>query len=258
MTVLSTLPDAWKDLLADYLCHAEHALECAAKRQKNGAVIVPRPSQIFRAFQLVNPMNVKVVIVGQDPYPNIESATGLAFGVNRGIDCPRTLTNIINEIESDINEPEWDHKTKLQIPKDTILLNRSNMTLEGWAKQGVLLLNSCLTTEDGRIGAHANIGWETFTDYVLYTLKELHTVGKVKPLVLMLWGAVAQEKYAKIVLHNAVPNWMKVLKSTHPSPLSFNRGDLLMQFQGSKHFTQANFFLRKHGATAIDWSKTGE
>ena len=251
------MPAQWKDLLTDYLGDAEHALEYAEQKQKAGAIIVPKPSQIFKAFQLVNPQDVKVIIVGQDPYPNIDNATGLAFGVNRGIDCPRTLINIINEVEANINEPEWDLKTKLQIPKDSILLNRSDMTLEGWAKQGVLLLNSCLTTEDGRIGAHQKIGWETFTDNVLYVLKQQRTSGSFKPMVIMLWGALAQEKYARIARNGAVPNWMKVLKSSHPGPLSFNRGDLLMRFQGSKHFTQANAFLRKYGATEIDWSKTG-
>ena len=250
---LNSLPDSWKELLDSCLDDANYAL-CYLD---GCARVVPKAEHIFRAFQMVEPQNVKVIIVGQDPYPDSEHATGLAFGVNRGIDCPRTLTNILNEVEACLNEPEWDMVAKKQIPKDTIMLNRSDVTLEGWAKQGVLLLNSVLTTEDRRIGAHTNIGWEAFTDNVLYSIRQLHTIGPFRPIVFMLWGQLAQAKYAQIAPRGALPNWLKVLKSTHPGPLSHNRGDLLMRFQGCRHFNAANTFLKRHGAEEIDWSKTG-
>ena len=251
--LLKSLPDSWLTLLEDYLEDAEHALSQIEQCQR----VVPAVGKIFRAFQLVEPENVKVVIVGQDPYPNSVNATGLAFGINRGVDCPRTLVNIINEVEVCLNEPEWDMKTKKQIPKDSIMLNKSDMTLEGWAKQGVLLLNSVLTTDDRRVGAHQDIGWERFTDSVLYMVKNQYSVGSFSPTVFMLWGQLAQAKYAKIAPTGALPNWLKILRSTHPGPLSYNRGELMMRFQGCRHFNEANLFFRKHGAKEIDWSKTG-
>lgn len=251
--LLNSLPDSWLKLLVEDLGDAKEALCQIAQRTR----VVPQPDKIFRAFQLVEPHNVKVVIVGQDPYPNLEHATGLAFGVNRGVDCPRTLVNIINEVEACLNEPEWDMKTKKQIPKDTITLDQSNMTLEGWAKQGVLLLNSILTTEDRRIGAHHNIGWELFTDSVLYAVKQQHTVGSFNPMVFMLWGQLARAKYEKIAPRGALPNWLKVLRSTHPGPLSYNRGELILRFQGCRHFNEANLFLKKFGSEEIDWTRTG-
>jgi uracil-DNA glycosylase len=216
------------------------------------ADIVPKTSLMFKAFKLTQLQDIKVVIVGQDPYPNPKQANGLAFGVPYGVALPKTLINIVNEVETCLNEPEWNEKENKIVRPELTVLNRSNMTLEGWAKQGVLMLNSCLTTEDGAIYSHRNKGWELFTDQVMLAIS-----ARMKPTVYMLWGNAAKEKVHHImVIGSGVKNCV-VLESTHPSTLSFNSGELSLRFQGCRHFNKANQFLAKKGLTRIDWSKTG-
>jgi uracil-DNA glycosylase len=177
----------------------------------------------------------------------------LCFGVNRGNPIPNALDNIINELETGMNEPDWDEKTKQIIRKEYQFVDRTNATLEGWAKQGVLLLNSCLTTEDGIAGAHQDIGWERFTDQIILSIKQRN-----KPTVYMLWGDLAKQKYQRICegRGDGTVNSL-VIESTHPSPLTYNRGPLQNRFMGSRPFNKANRFFGSKGLKLIDWFKTG-
>ena len=215
--------------------------------------MVPSFKNVFRSFELTPFNEVRVVIIGQDPYPNPRNATGLAFGVPYGSSLPRSLINIANEIEACLNEPEYDEATKTVIRPEVTVLDRTDMTLEGWAKQGVLLLNSCLTVDEGRSGSHQGMGWEKFTDQVLLFLR-----GRNKPTVYMLWGEAAQEKYQCLCedkgqgMSNST-----ALFASHPSPLSFNKGPLHLRFQGCRHFNRANVFLAKKGQKLVNWKKTG-
>ena len=166
--------------------------------------------------------DVKVVILGQDPYHGIGEANGLAFSVNDGVKIPPSLKNIYKELHDDLG---------IEIP------NTGN--LESWAKEGVLLLNSVLTVEKDKPASHKNIGWETFTDSIIKKLNE-----RDKPIVFILWGNFAKSK--KELITN--PKHL-VLTSSHPSPFSVNYG-----FFGSKPFSKTNEFLRKNGIKEIDWT----
>ena len=187
----------------------------------SGKTIYPEAKNIFNAFNLCPLQNVKVVIIGQDPYHEPGQAHGLCFSVQAGVALPPSLVNIYKEIEQDIG-----HKSI------------TNGDLTAWAKQGVLLLNSTLTVIAHRAASHAGHGWETFTNAVIKAVAE-----NQKNVVYMLWGSYAQEK-AKVV--DATQNL--ILKSAHPSPLSAYRG-----FFGCRHFSQANEYLIKHGKQPIDW-----
>ena len=206
--------------------------------------IIPSKENIFKPFNLTDFDAIKVVIVGQDPYPNKDHATGLAFGVPKGSYLPSTLKNICDEVEASlIEEDKGEEKCRF--------LDRNDLTLEGWAEQGVLLLNSVLTTENGVIGAHQGLGWEELTDAIIYGIRQ-----RGKPVVFMLWGKEAQKKMNKILVHGGIPSNVKILESTHPSPLSYNRGTYSMRFQGCFHFLEANKWLRSKGISPIDWSIT--
>ncbi len=183
--------------------------------------IYPPGSEIFAAFDATPFDSVKVVIIGQDPYHDVNQANGLCFSVRDGIPFPPSLNNIFKEIHDDLGTP---------IPQSG--------DLSRWAKQGVLLLNSTLTVRAHCAGSHQNKGWEQFTDEVILQLAQ-----KKENLVFILWGAYAIKKGAFI-------NRMKhlVLTSPHPSPLSAHRG-----FFGNKHFSQTNAYLVKHGKTPIEW-----
>ncbi len=191
------------------------------ERKQQGKVVYPPGEQIFNALNTTPFENVKVVILGQDPYHGPGQAHGLCFSVPAGVRLPPSLKNIFKEIEQDLGIPQ---------PKHGSLLH--------WAKQGVLLLNATLTVEQGDAGAHQGKGWEQFTDVIIQRLNE-HRSG----IVFMLWGSYAQKKGAFIDTDRHL-----VLKSPHPSPLSAHRG-----FFGNRHFSLANQFLLKQGVEAVDW-----
>ena len=184
--------------------------------------IFPPKTRILSALDITDYNDVKVVILGQDPYHGIGEANGLAFSVNDGIKIPPSLKNIYKELHDDLG---------IEIP------NTGN--LESWAKEGVLLLNSVLTVEKDKPASHKNIGWETFTDSIIKKLNE-----RDKPIVFILWGNFAKSK--KELITN--PKHL-VLTSSHPSPFSVNYG-----FFGSKPFSKTNEFLRKNGIKEIDWT----
>ena len=183
--------------------------------------VFPPQDQVFNAFRLTSLENVKVVIIGQDPYHNVGQAHGLCFSVQPGIEIPPSLQNIYQELHDDLG---------CYIP--------NNGTLTKWAEQGVLLLNTVLTVRAHQANSHRGIGWEQFTDSVIELVDK-----KDSPVVFLLWGAPAGQKAA--MLHN--PKHL-ILKAPHPSPLSAYRG-----FFGCKHFSQTNDFLVKNGLEPIDW-----
>ena len=191
------------------------------KEKKLGKEIFPRTDNIFRALELVSPEDVKVVVVGQDPYHNINQANGLAFSVNKNNKITPSLKNIYREIKRDLNSKTLQNGDLTQI-----------------AKQGVLFLNSVLTVEAHKPGSHLNIGWQEITDSIISLLSS------EKNIVFMLWGNSAQLKEKFIDLNSNL-----VLKTSHPSPLSAYRG-----FIGSRPFSKCNKFLKSKGKKIIDWS----
>ena len=183
--------------------------------------IFPPKPWVFSSFEHTNLKDVKVVILGQDPYHQPNQAHGMCFSVQKGVKIPPSLVNIYKEINSDLGLP---------IPNHGFLMH--------WAKQGVLLLNTVLTVEYNKAFSHRGMGWETFTDHILQQLNTLD-----QPIVFLLWGKPAQQKAQ--FLNN--PKHL-VLKAAHPSPLSAYNG-----FFGCKHFSKTNDFLVQHGCTPIDW-----
>lgn len=183
--------------------------------------IFPPAQDIFNAFHLTPLKDVKVVILGQDPYHNVGQAHGLCFSVQKGVKIPPSLVNIYQELHDDLG---------CYIP--------DNGYLEKWAKQGVLMLNTVLTVRAHMANSHRGMGWEQFTDAAIRALNR-----QDRPIVFILWGRPAQQK--EKMLDN--PNHL-ILKAPHPSPLSAYQG-----FFGSKPFSQTNAFLEKHGETPIDW-----
>lgn len=183
--------------------------------------IFPAGRNIFRAFEKCMPDDLKVVIIGQDPYHGIGQANGLCFSVNDGVPFPPSLINIFQEVKSDVGSP---------IP--------TSGNLDRWAEQGVLLLNAVLTVRAHEAASHAGKGWERFTDAVVQAIAQ-HKQG----IVYMLWGNYAQRKAAMVD-----PQKNCILKSVHPSPLSAHRG-----FFGCRHFSQANQYLAQTGRTPIVW-----
>ncbi len=190
--------------------------------KKAGKIIYPPGPQIFNAFQYTPFNEVKVVIIGQDPYHNPGQANGLCFSVADKIAPPPSLVNIFKELVDDM---------EVAPPKSG--------NLEKWAKQGVLLLNASLTVEENKPMSHSKIGWDIFTDQVIR-----HVSDHREHVVFMLWGKFAQNKE---VLINTAKH--KILKAAHPSPLSAYNG-----FVGCKHFSKANYWLREMGEKTIDWT----
>ncbi|MCF6346756.1 MAG: uracil-DNA glycosylase [Flavobacteriaceae bacterium] len=182
----------------------------------------PKGNKIFSAFDHCSFDDLKVVIIGQDPYHGVGQANGLCFSVNDGIDKPPSLQNIFKEIETDLEKP---------MP--------NNGNLERWAKQGVLLLNATLTVRAHQAGSHQNKGWETFTDAVISQISR-----NKENVVFLLWGGYAKKKGAKIDNSKHY-----ILASGHPSPLSANRGFWF----GNSHFSKTNAFLESKGLDIIDW-----
>ena len=183
--------------------------------------IFPNPDDIFNAFHLTPLKDVKVVILGQDPYHNDGQAHGLCFSVKPDVEVPPSLANIYKELQDDLG---------CRIPNNGYLVK--------WAKQGVLMLNTVLTVRAHQANSHRGIGWEQFTDAVIRAVD-----AQDRPIVFLLWGRPAQMK--KSMLHN--PKHL-ILEAPHPSPLSAYRG-----FFGCKHFSQTNAFLEKNGLAPIDW-----
>lgn len=182
----------------------------------------PKGSQIFSAFDFCPFDDVKVVIIGQDPYHGNGQANGLCFSVNDGVPFPPSLINIFKEIELDVNIP---------FPKSG--------NLERWAKQGILLLNATLTVRESEAGSHQNRGWESFTDAIIQKISD-----EKENVVFLLWGGFAKKKGAKIDRNKHC-----VLETGHPSPLSANRG----LWFGNKHFSATNEFLLSKGKSPVSW-----
>lgn len=190
-------------------------------RKAAGATIYPPGSQIFNALDSTPPEDVRIVVLGQDPYHGPGQAHGLCFSVRPGVPIPPSLANIFRELHDD---------TGFRIPR--------HGCLQRWADRGVLLLNAVLTVERGRAGAHQGKGWERFTDRVVEVVD-----GGDHPVVFLLWGAQAQRKGAGIDRDRHL-----VLTAPHPSPLSAHRG-----FFGCRHFSRANRWLESQGASPVDW-----
>jgi len=222
----SALPE---DLVASLLKSQDAYL---ATQERAGARIEPPRARIFRAFELTPLDRVRVVILGQDPYPTPGHAIGLAFGIDPSVEPKaRSLLNLFKEIESDLG-------------LESGTLRQAGSDLTGWAAQGVLLLNTVLTVDAGEAGSHQGQGWEKFTDAVIRTLD-----ARTRPVVFLLWGKPAQAKSSLIV--NPIH---PVLMAAHPSPLSASRG-----FFGCRHFSEVNHLLQKETPPSrIDWGRVTE
>ena len=217
------LSDSWlKPLKNEFELSYMKDLKSFLKNEYNQKkVIYPEKKNYFKALDLVDLKNVKVVILGQDPYHGPGQAHGLCFSVQDGIRFPPSLQNIFKELQSDLG---------IIVPKTG--------NLERWGQQGVLLLNSVLTVEDGKAAAHQKKGWEQFTDKIIEVVNE-----NCDHVVFILWGAYAQKKAAFVDRKKHL-----VLESVHPSPLSSHRG-----FFGSKPFSKTNEWLKSKGLKPIQW-----
>ena len=215
--------ESWKAPLAaefanPYMAELKRFL---LEQKGEGRRIFPKGADYFRALDLTPLDEVRVVILGQDPYHGEGQAHGLCFSVQPGVRIPPSLVNIYKEMQEDLGIPPARHGF-----------------LEHWAEQGVLLLNSVLTVEMGRAASHQGRGWERFTDAVIRAVNE-----QEKPVVFILWGSYAQKKAAFVDRSRHL-----VLRSPHPSPLSAHNG-----FFGSRPFSKSNAFLVEHGRKPIDW-----
>ena len=213
----------WKDYLADelkkdYMQSLQHFLQC----EKQNKTLYPDETDYFTALNATPFSQVQVVILGQDPYHGEGQAHGLSFSVMPNVKVPPSLMNIYKELNTDLGITPANHGYLLP-----------------WAEQGVLLLNSVLTVEEGKPGSHQNQGWEVFTDKVITLINEGH-----QGVVFMLWGAYAQKKGRHIDRQKHC-----VLESVHPSPLSAYRG-----FLGCQHFSKANEYLTRVGKEPIKWA----
>lgn len=216
------IEQSWKEKLADEF-EKEYFKELTnfVKEEYESGPVYPHPKNIFRAFELTPFDDVKVVILGQDPYHGPKQAIGLSFAVEDGVTLPPSLRNIYKELESDLGKPA---------------LGSGN--LSRWAKQGVLLLNATLTVRARSANSHQGKGWEHFTDAVIRKLSE-----EREHLVFILWGNYARSKGALIDRSKHL-----IIESTHPSPFSAYNG-----FFGSKPFSKANEYLREHGVREVEW-----
>ena len=224
MPEMIKLHESWRGPLAEEFdapyMQALRAFLIAEKAA--GKRIFPKGGEWFRALDLTPLDQVRVVILGQDPYHGEGQAHGLCFSVPPGVRPPPSLVNIYKELHSDLG-----------------IARASHGFLEHWAKQGVLLLNSVLTVEMAQAASHKDQGWERFTDAVIRLV-----AAQDRPIIFMLWGSYAQKKAAFVD-----PAKHMVLKAAHPSPLSAHNG-----FLGCKHFSQANAFLVEKGLAPIDWA----
>lgn len=187
--------------------------------------VYPPREELFTALRLTPVQRVKCVIIGQDPYHEAGQAQGLSFSVHRGVPVPRSLKNIYKELNADLGLSAPEHGN-----------------LEGWAEQGVLMLNDVLTVFEGQANSHKGWGWEKFTSCLIDIVER-----QPQPVAYILWGRSAQKKVEQN--HLGEGEWPRlILKSNHPSPLSASRG-----FFGSRPFSQVNDFLCSHGTAPIDW-----
>ena len=222
--MLNYLPTSWQNLLGEEFEKPYFLkLQSFVNQEYDSKICFPPKDQIFNAFNSCLLNDLKVVIIGQDPYHGEGEANGLCFSVADTIKIPPSLRNIFKEIAIDL---------------DTIF-SPENGNLERWAKQGVLLLNATLTVEKDKAGSHQKQGWETFTDAVISKINS-----EKSNVVFLLWGNYAHKKGAKIDLEKHL-----VLKSGHPSPLSANQG----KWFGNKHFSKTNFYLKGIGKSEIEW-----
>jgi len=218
------LDKSWKASIAEFLLSTkmEQLRQFLHQEKLAEKVIYPPNNQIFNALNTTPLSNVKVVVLGQDPYHGENQANGLSFSVQRGIALPPSLRNIFHELMNDLAIPAVRHGD-----------------LSQWAAQGVLLLNSVLTVEEGKPTSHQKQGWEDFTDTIIDVLNEQR-----EHIVFILWGAYAQRKGQRIDRQKHL-----VLTAAHPSPLSANRGG----FFGCKVFSKTNDYLKQHGIEPINW-----
>ena len=221
------VPASWASILDPVLSTAQaRQLESWIRAEENeGRIIYPPRGQRLNALALTSPEDVKVVILGQDPYHGAGQAHGLAFSVPEGVKLPPSLRNIYKELASDL-----------------AIAPRTDGDLTHWARQGVLLLNNTLTVEAAKAGSHAGRGWDAITDACVRAVAAAE-----RPSVFILWGSHAQQKARRIPELGAESHHL-VIESPHPSPLSAHRG-----FFGSRPFSRANAFLRKKGRQPIDW-----
>lgn len=217
---MTALPDTWRGPLEE--AGAWDDLARLAARAAREPEVAPGPDRIFRALDLVPPDGVRVVILGQDPYPTPGHADGLCFSVRPGVAPPRSLKNIYRELADDIGIPPAAHGN-----------------LESWARQGVLLLNTVLSVRLGSPNSHADWGWQKVTDAVIEAVS-----ARSQPVVFMLWGKSAEAKGRLIEANRHC-----VLTAAHPSPLSARRG-----FFGCQHFSRANAWLEAHGTRPVEWA----
>ena len=214
--------NTWYDFLKEELESDEFkALIRNVKNEYNNKIIYPKYKDIFKAFKLCNIDDVKVVIIGQDPYHGKNEATGLAFSVEDNIKTPPSLRNIFIELNDDLK------------------INKTNNSLDNWAKQGVFLINSVLTVEKDKPGSHKFLNWERFTDYVIKVISD-----KKENIVFILLGNYARSKKPLIDEKKHL-----IIETTHPSPFSVHRG-----FFGSKIFSRTNNYLKEKNKNTIDFS----
>lgn len=220
-------PLTWRDVLGKERRkrYFSDLLGFIENERASGKSIYPKNEEVFQALSLTPFEDVRVVILGQDPYHGPKQAHGLCFSVQPGIQPPPSLENIFKELEEDLG---------IGRPTDGYL--------GGWAKQGVLLLNAVLTVQAGQAGSHGNKGWENFTDKIIAEVND-----KKDGVVFLLWGSYAQKKGAIIDQKRHT-----VLTAPHPSPLSAHRG-----FFGCKHFSKANAALEAQGLKPVDWAQFG-
>ncbi len=217
------IDNSWDEMLEDEF-QKEYYLKLRAflAKEYRARTVYPDMYDIFNALRYTSYEDVKVVIIGQDPYHGPGQAHGLSFSVKKGIEQPPSLKNIFKEIQDDLGIAPPNHGELIK-----------------WAQQGVLLLNAVLTVRAGEANSHKGMGWEHFTDKIISLLNQ-----RQQPMVFLLWGANARQK--KLLITN--PNH-KILETVHPSPLSAYNG-----FFGCKHFSAANEFLKASGQSPIDWS----
>jgi uracil-DNA glycosylase len=231
-TLWNRLDKNWRDIIGvEFDLSKMEELEQFLQREKARYTVYPNDEEIFNALNLTAFENIKVVIIGQDPYHGEGQAHGLCFSVPKGKAIPPSLKNIYKEIERD---------SRIRMP--------DHGDLTGWAKQGVLLLNATLTVQKGIAGSHQGKGWEKFTDAIIRAVNE-----KREHVVFLLWGADAQKGSALID-----PKRHLVLKASHPSPLSAHRSSRdgeIHSFRDCEHFKTANEYLKKHRLKPIEWQK---
>ena len=215
------MDNSWKEIFKDYPKRNELGITVDnINKKRQTATIYPPKELVFKVFDL--PLqDIKVVILGQDPYHNPGQACGLSFSVNDGVPLPKSLINIYKELYDDLG-----------------ITPAKTGNLEKWFKQGIFLLNSVLTVEEYSPASHSNVGWQDFTDYIIETISQ-----KNNNVVFVLWGSYARSK--KTLIDSSRH---KIIESPHPSPLSAYRG-----FFGSRPFSRANDFLEAQGQTPINW-----